>query len=399
MSLFQAEIRNKVNIVEDSLTSKAFGVLDIIDRRIALLPFLRQCGVDIEEDAVQHLTLSFWQWQGNTEPDVIIKGDNLLLYIEAKLGSPLGEEQLIKEYIDGAKKKSLFYLIAITRDALEPECIGSAKQELSKEFDRVNLSWTRWQDLHTLLRKVKGNLTNGAEIKLVEQLIKLLESQGLRAFDGFDESSTKMSLRPFQSFFENLCLFANEIALRSGLRLNRSIERGPQSSLIDYYKDWFSSWIQFRFLDEKWGKDSHTCIALHIDLSNDEPEISLGYEVSLENGQEINRQILRRIRNRLAREIVRVKNLKIYFEHQGYDMDAFDLQTFEGELVNCRGSVTFYFDILASDLLSDNILDEVLTKVSQLRSFVNNLKLYPTAEEKEQSEQGGELTEMEETGE
>jgi len=228
MSLFEAEIKGKVGLVEDSLTSKAFGVLDIVDRKQILKPFLTKIGIELTDDDVQNLQIKLWEWQGKTEPDVIIEGSGKLIYVEAKLGSPLGEEQVLNEYRDGVGKNRDFHLIAITRDPLQPQCIDEARYVLSQEFDEVNIHWTRWHDLHSLLKKGHENLSENAERKIVGELINLFESQGLRAFDGFGEEVDNLSIATFTPFFEDLSLFANEIASRSGIQLGKSIVKGYQ---------------------------------------------------------------------------------------------------------------------------------------------------------------------------
>lgn len=85
----------------------------------------------------------------------------------------------------------------------------------------------------------------------------------------------------------------------------------------------------------------------------------------------------------LGEKILKINGLNVSFDDQNQVMDTSDQDAFQEQLKHAQESISFYFDIKLSELLSEDLLENVLSKVEQLRDFVNELRLYASLQEKE----------------
>ena len=260
MGIFEAEVRGCTG-EEDILTSRVFGILEILDRTKFLLPILKQCEINLEQDSKpENLSFSYWEKMGKRTPDVILKDKSTLIFIECKLGSPLDIHQLTEEYEDGMKARKDFWLIAVTRDWVEPLQIQKAKEILMKRKNGVkepHIHWVNWQKIYAILH---SNTKSGdqAEKKLISDLLSLLEVKGLSTFVQFpkEQLSSVVELWPtIPRFLEGCSALFGTLSSRlyeKNIIFEDLIQHGWITSKLENYNYWMPRWIATRAWDRKW---------------------------------------------------------------------------------------------------------------------------------------------------
>ena len=200
MSIFAAELQGKRNceeISEDELTSRVFGVLDIIDRKI-LRSVLNYCNIQITEDDAKKLKIDFWQEyhavseKKGVEPDIILTlNKKLLVYIECKLESRGNASQLEEEYRIGKECGSnKFHLVYLTNTLTTPLEVNEAEKKLKLETETIR--WVNWIKIYEILDREKSSIrAETTERKLLEDLINLLEEMNMAPFQKYMEEYKK----------------------------------------------------------------------------------------------------------------------------------------------------------------------------------------------------------------
>ena len=190
--------KSRMSDMEDVITSNVFGVLGNIDP-VVLSSFIQKAG--LPGQAQGPFDLQFWpndfigikeSWA--CEPDLIISGQGILLFVEAKLGAEFGKgadyefegNQLQREYTALEKYQSETpadgrYLLVVTSDILKPQ------DKIMAQFDNnipCNVRWINWQQAWRTLAECLGQVSCQVSLKWMQLLKELLEKKGLDEFVG-----------------------------------------------------------------------------------------------------------------------------------------------------------------------------------------------------------------------
>ena len=213
--MYLAELHGKlsqrIERMEDILTSNVFSFFKYSTREIFLKGYLKKLGFDVSDQEATEAEFIFWpRFEENTEPDLVIIVGNYYLLIEAKYFSGFGgetdktEAQLIREIkggkLDAKNYGKDFILIAITAD---PYYKDYKFEIIPKDF-RPHFVWTNWQTVSSFLSNILEK-----DIKIPKQehdfaldLYNLLDKKDLRKFQSFDILSlVKQYLKPHASVF------------------------------------------------------------------------------------------------------------------------------------------------------------------------------------------------------
>lgn len=396
MGIFEAEVRGCTG-EEDILTSRVFGILEILDRTQFLLPILKQCGISLEQDSKpENISFSYWEKMGKRTPDVILKDKSTLIFIECKLGSPLDIHQLTEEYEDGMKDRKDFWLIAVTRDWVEPLQIQKAKEILMKRKNGVkepHIHWVNWQKIYAILHSTtkSGDQT---EEKLTGDLLSLLEVKGLSTFVQFPEKqlSSIVELWPqTPKLLENCsALFG---ALSSRLRdknivAEDSIRHGWISEALQNFARWMPRWIAMRAWDKGWKeREYRQCLIILLQLNP--LELTAGYRLSFDSN--MNNVKLYELFTRAAQNCALAEKLQARGNYSLTHYDGSDFWPIDRIEKNSLGKETFSSEVLGKaweviigrafnpeEMASPKLLDEVEECLVNMRDIVNENGLYFT---------------------
>lgn len=165
------------------------------------------------------MSFCFWPKLENSEPDILIKvitesGTEILICLEAKYWSDKSShedqltdfqertngqrDQLAREIEDIHKNSCHRYfnidknkvdnivLIYSTNHTSFPrkEILESILHVKGVHFQKEQLYWTTWREIHNSIGKTKSFFTT-QDSKLLKDLNKLLEKKGLQSFNGF----------------------------------------------------------------------------------------------------------------------------------------------------------------------------------------------------------------------
>ena len=195
-SIFEAEIRGKEK-EEDKLTSKVFGIFNVVDKPLVLGKILEKIGITIPKKEIENAEIQLWEKHGECIPDAVIKTKSNLIFVESKLDSPLSLEQLKTEYKQGMKESDSFYLLCITKHFDVPQEIESLREELKTDM----IFWTSWQNLYTYLLPIEKSVNLDKTSKaLIKELRRLFEAKRLRGFSGFKEVDYKKNNEYLREF-------------------------------------------------------------------------------------------------------------------------------------------------------------------------------------------------------
>jgi len=201
--LIHAELNGKdsthsrMSDMEDVLTSNVFGVLGTIEPEV-LRSFLGEAlGItfvngpfDLQFWPKQFIGIKDW-WA--CEPDVIITGQGIVVFVEAKLGAEFGkgddyefegnqlprEHKALSEYSPQTPADK--YLLIVTSDIVKP------KAKIEAQFHHcvpLNVRWANWQQVWRTLAYGSDQVTCPVSRKWIGLLKGLLEKKGLDEFVG-----------------------------------------------------------------------------------------------------------------------------------------------------------------------------------------------------------------------
>lgn len=391
MGIFAAEVKKRTS-EEDILTSRVFGTLEILDRRQFLIPILEQCKVRIgEEINPNQLVFSYWPTIGETIPDVTIKDKSILILVESKLGAPLDDGQLVKEYENGLKEQKNLWLITVSSDYSEPtEVLDKAKNTLiQKGITEPRIHWINWQEIYTLLHK-NAKIGNDTEQKLVNDLLSLLKTKGLSVFAQFEREQ----LNIVSEYWPEIVNFIQECSAFFGTLFSRlhkmditpldDLRSGWRSSKLKYSAYWLPRWIAVRAWDNKWNVgDGSQCLIILISLSPF--ELVAGYHVNFWKNVKLPIMLAEAANKCALFEKLRTLNncsvscydwdFRLIYrvaEHK-LNEETFGLTTLQNA-VNLNLIIGRVFN--QDEMISPKLVDEVVGCLEKIRNIVNENNIY-----------------------
>ena len=215
--MLQAELHNKdssgslMRDMEDVLTSNVFGILKNVDSYFLKKVLQKSLGISFSGQSIFELT--FWPTNYKfdlnknlaAEPDCLITTEKYIILIEAKYHSDFGidiqtkpkdRNQLKRECALLAHLKNeqikpsdcQSYLLIVTEDLIEP--VDRISSQFSPGRRPNNVFWNNWQGINQILKESIREYDNKDKVSLtwIEELTKLLDYKGLRAFKGFEDT-------------------------------------------------------------------------------------------------------------------------------------------------------------------------------------------------------------------
>ncbi|MED4402092.1 hypothetical protein [Metabacillus fastidiosus] len=234
--MIAAELNGKIPSTlqnsEDLLTSSVIGLFQYLSSHSYFQSVLESSvnlnGHQLTFDSpVKECCFVFWPKLENSEPDVLLRlktesDSEILICIEAKYWSHKSShedesidlqdrtnsqrDQLAREIEDIHKVNCLRYLninrsklnsivlIYLTNHTYLPreEILESILHVNGVHFEKGQLYWLTWREIHNSISKIKNFLTL-QDLKLLNDLKKLLEKKGLQSFNGFQHHVEKVS--------------------------------------------------------------------------------------------------------------------------------------------------------------------------------------------------------------
>ncbi len=172
MSIFVMGEKNTKICKENLCTSFVFGTMEFLDKKILLSEFLKRLDVSVSEEELNSPSeFRFWEKldpKNRRTPDVIIKMEKNIIYIENKVDSEADSAQLIDEFEDAKdnnkyNKKNVF-LIYITNDSVEPQGIR-LDIEASLKLDANHVKWCNWK----LIDDITSSLSKSHSLDLISK--------------------------------------------------------------------------------------------------------------------------------------------------------------------------------------------------------------------------------------
>ena len=180
-----AVLREAMTTREDAVTAVVFGTLKILPWADGLGPWLTSLGLPGTEAG----TINFWPSMGDTEPDLLLRGKDWAVLIEAKVGADFGPQQLGREWrilreLPGVRT---LRLVTVTADDLsERQVLRMVERDLRIREDEGRgpvggeVCCIRWQDLLANIDERREDVRG--------DLQAYLEDAGLwrESFEGFE---------------------------------------------------------------------------------------------------------------------------------------------------------------------------------------------------------------------
>ena len=306
--MFEAEVRNRIGLNEDSLTAKAFGTLALLGP-LALSRLLKFCFP--QSDVGEPNTVGFWPSLAARVPGVtsklgreydvaILDSDKApLAYVECKLDADLTLDQVQDEFRLAKEQMPSPRLVLLT--AVDELPLDVARYVASEEVGGAIRQMT-WSRLYVLLEELRPTVSQSSipAVPLLDELQRLLDSRGLREAKGLKSGV----IQSIQSSWQALWDLTKEIQLLVDDvdRLARSAKLGhlKQANGARLWRDgasqqmdwrlWLTSSIVFPFGDVGWYDKRpprfETDSYLYLAFTLDEGHVYVGYwgnghEVSL----------------------------------------------------------------------------------------------------------------------
>jgi len=382
MGIFKAELRGHTG-KEDVLTSRVFGTLEILDTTKFLIPILKQCGVELAQEAApESFSFSYWREMGKRTPDVILEDKLNLIFFENKLNTSLGVRQLVEEYEDGVAYHKNLWLIAVTKDWTKPsEVLQKAKESLKKELGKEpQLQWINWQKIYDILRS-NANNGNQTEQKLVSDLLSLLEVEGLSTFVQFpkEQLDSIAYLWPqMPGFLEDCSALFGTVSSRlrnKDIAVEDSIRNGGISKGLHDYTRWVPRWIAIRAWDENWReKYWRQCLIVFVRLNP--LELTAGYRLALAGSESLYGLFTEAARScDLARRL-RALNCHSITHLNRMEKDTLNEEAFDWEVLRNARDVIIGRAFNYDEMASPKLLDEVEECLVCMRDIINENGLY-----------------------
>jgi len=385
LSFFEADKREKYGD-EDVLTSRFFGIIDIVNKKVVLQSILSKIGINLSVDEINAAQIRLWETYTDCIPDAIIETDSTLIFIESKLDASVSIDQLEREYNAGVSEKKMFYLICITNDFDLPREVIEIKNKLNTE----NIIWFSWQNMYvTINNLLESTEINDTEKKLLQNLLIFFEVNRLRGFKGFDEEEYKNISQMYEvieSFYNELSIFIgelNSILIQDGLILKRTgmttFYRDGRGTSLQNPGDWISSSFTFAYGKEDWDFGlSWQSNYLFIRFMFWKPEIWAGYKLNINDPTQKN--ILVEKRAELFDFLKEDKNLMVVFDWtEEYEKNEIEISNFEEENIDYE-RIEFIYKIPIKEIGTRNLLYKVRDNIVSLKNMVENIGLLPKNE-------------------
>ena len=209
--------------MEDVLTSNVFGILKNIDYRV-LNRILEKAKIPAFESKP---TFEFWhKYKDGTEPDIIIKSDNMYIIVEAKYlsdfdyGSTHKRPQIVREIEEGKKdagNRAFYYLAVTNEDNIDwyskihnsDEYINCLKSNYSC------LCQITWKSIDEVIKDCINDVDNTSQ-NFIADLIQYFNVKGI------NNPSAVKGERPFQYFFSDDAVELFEMIKRLGKRNDKN---------------------------------------------------------------------------------------------------------------------------------------------------------------------------------
>lgn len=392
-SIFEAESRGK-DKDEDILTSRVFGIFNIVNKPLVLGKFLEKAGIKLPKKEVEDAQIRLWEKHGECIPDAVIQTESSLIFVESKLDSPLSIEQLKTEYEQGKKESASFYLVCISKHFDLPQEI----KRLRKDLKTDRLFWTSWQNLYTYLLPIEKSTSLDTTSKaLVKELRSLLEAERLRGFSGFkntDYEKITSAYESFKNFNNELSIFIQELEsqlsktgifpFRTGMT---SFHRDGRGTRLDRPEEWATSFFSFAFGRKTWPfkrfwRDNYLFVRFYLD----EPAIYVGYR--LRPDQPSHKKLLIDRKDKLLDYL---KSTEDVFMILDYDevLEEEDLSDdlFEPKELQRHWELAIAFEVPIDEITDRKLLNHVRRRIMALNEMVSELDLVPKKVEEEIEEE------------
>ena len=381
LSIFEAENRNKAGS-EDILTSRFFGIMDIVNKKVLLKQFLSILNIPFIETELTDYQFSLWENYGDCIPDAVIESKDTLIFVESKLDAPISEDQLKREFVAVSSSRKKSFLICISKDFDLPTEIKNVREEID-----VNIKWISWKKLYAFLSELtKSDSLNQTEIKLIENLILIFEINRLRGFKGFK----KDNYEKIATIDEELKLFNNEISIfieeissilavdginsiRTG---NTSFTRDGRGTVLDSPEEWRSSQFTFAYnIDgwdfESWRKSYYLFLRFHFY----KPELWVGYKLRVEQDDQFDLLVIRK--EKLVEKLKEINDIIVVYDWTDESsIEDLSVDDFEEENIDFY-LIEFVFKIKLEDMESRRLLQIIRENMNILLNLVIDVKLTP----------------------
>jgi len=393
VGIFEAERRGHTG-EEDMLTSRVFGTLEILDRSKFLVPFLKQCGVELgEEMDPGRLFFNYWESTGKRTPDVILRDESILISVESKLGSQIDNWQLVEEYEDGIKAQKNFWLIAVTPDYTQPTKVEKAKSVLrEKGYKDHRIKWSNWQQIYAIFR-TNAKSGNETEQKLISDLLVLMKARGLGIFMGFDEAQ----LSSIDAFWPKIINYLEGCSALFGTLSSRLHEKGitciekgytqevvllgSRGKALQDFKRWLPHFIAMRAWDNKW-KERGTSQGLLVRFNFNPLELDAGYRLGLRK-EKLQQMFSEKAQScTLAERLHNLDNYSVSYYDQGYKLqnrvtgDSVNGEIFSSEALRDTSFLIIGRVFNQEGMASPKLVEEIEECLMKIRDIVNENCLY-----------------------
>lgn len=237
-----AEIKGKLNDsrfdkaerLEDALTGNVFGNLRYLPLTKGLKRILKdgifpqkQAEIFDNIDAEKwDDKIEFWPTYKESEPDILITFDNLVVLIEVKYNSPLSSCDQLERYAEllgfiAEDKEKVLILIADEKEARSIYEENVTNEGLST-LGNIPFGYLTWQKTLDVLNMIKNNgVLDGFEEVIVNDLIELLDLKGFGGFRSFDIGGLSVD-KTEMWFFDDSVAVINDFSFL----INLTVERG-----------------------------------------------------------------------------------------------------------------------------------------------------------------------------
>jgi hypothetical protein len=400
MGLYEAEVRGYTG-EEDILTSRVFGTLDVLDRSKFLLPFLQSCDVELPETVnPDSIRFTFWETCGKRTPDVVIRDSSFLLFVENKLGSPVDNQQLRDEYVEGLRLSNGFRLLVVTANHTRPDKVDQAIEQLRGEgFEQPRIAWTNWQQIYSFLRRNR-HLGNATEAKVISDLLAFMEAKGLSTFVGFDQTALKnvSELWPSVNGYLGACsaffgALANRLqgegisCIENGY-VQEIAQFGSRSSLLRDFRTWVPRSIWMRAWDSEWNeKDTGHGFVVSFQMVPLELNAVYRLRVVSKNRNLQERFSERAIAHQLSEKLQSLCDCSMRYLDRGFQLlESIDATQLSDETLRTGIPTETHFVWIGrsfgpDELVSPSLLEDVAKYLMALRDIVKDCDLYLAREQ------------------
>lgn len=393
MSIFEAEVRHRTG-EEDQLTSKVFGSLSILDKRVVLVPFLEALGLSLTESEIPTLTVSLWKMYGDVEPDVIIESTEQMAFIEVKLDSPVSHDQLEKEYRRGMKSKKPFSLFLLNKDFRLPPAVMEAKEHLSKDFPDVKINWVRWQQIYPILIELKSrDALDPVSRSLLSEVLRLLEAKRLRGTMGIKpEWLTKAagSQEYLSLLCEEIAVIAQELnsrAIPEGLEpvtpggTASNLDRDGRGASLGDPSGWFPRYLELAYKDSNWIVTQFGHRHLYVRFYLGSEEVNVGFIIACNKGNpqkdilDVQHQLFEKLNDR---KDIKAVLIPLYASKASNELTVVDASsTLDGDTLSKFQWLDLRYQLSPTDVKVPAVVETLLSLLLDMRSLVNQVELYP----------------------